>query len=218
MKADGVLIRRPEVVRIYLAILESLLREQPSISQAIRASISLRFLIDGSLNRIAHELGIAIRIPTPDLNNVPIRETIVFACGGYTIGGSEIGPYYAYRKPGLRSPRRPQFDKQVSESPRTHTLLSIKLGAFLQMPCLSIAGVTFTREEITRYVANKCGGAHHHNETNSFDEIEHKITAAGQVLEVNGRGLSAVFLETVGTAWYLLNAPDIQHLRSALEN
>lgn len=213
-----VLVRRAEVVRLHLTILEAQLQEQPSLSQAIRTSMSLRFLLDGALNRVAHELGVKISIPAPDLSNVPINETLAFACGGYTLGGTEFRPYYAYRKPGLNSPYRPQFDRQVRESPPIHSLVDVKLGKFVQLPCLAILGNIFTREGVVRYVANKCGGAHHHDDTGDFDTIEHAITDVGHILELPDQGLSLVFLETVGTAWFLLNSPDVAELRAALDS
>lgn len=216
MIADDVLIRRTEVVRIHLDILEAVLSEQPGESQAIRASISLRFLMDGALNRVANDIGEALRIPSPDLDGVPIDQALVFACGGYTIGGIAFAPYYGYRMPGPASPYRWQFDRQAAASPREHSLVEAKLGTFLQSPCLGILGKLFSRDIVIRYVANKCGGAHHHDDTVRFDAIEHGVTNVGQGLGMNGDGLSAVFLETLGSAYFLLAAPGTSRLREAL--
>ncbi len=69
-----------------------------------------------------------------------------------------------------------------------------------------------------RYVANKCGGAHHHDNAAKFDDIDLRLTRLGHILHLNGEGLSAVFLETLGTAWFLLNAPSVQQLRTILGN
>jgi hypothetical protein len=216
MTADEVLIRRAEIVRIHLAILDALLKEPPSVSQAIRASISLRFLLGGPLNRVAHDKSMTLRVPTPDLSGVPIGEALVFACGGYTLGDNEIAPYYAFRQPVPSSPYQQQFERQARDSPSRHTLVNMKVGTFQQQPCLGIMCTTFTREAVVHYVANKCGGAHHHDDTAAFQAIEHGLTTVGHVLEVDGLGLSVVFLETLGTAWFLLNAPDIVTLRSIL--
>ena len=49
-----------------------------------------------------------------------------------------------------------------------------------------------------------------------FDAIEHGITSVGHGLELGGDGLSAVFLETVGTAYFLLASPDVSSLRAKL--
>jgi len=216
MVAEEVLIRRANVVRIHLDILESLLKEPLSPSQAIRASMSLRFLFDGALNRVAHECAIELSIPAPDLTDVPLDQALIFACGGYTISGNEIAPYYAYRQPGPKSPYRAQYDEQVQRSPAHHTLVDVKLGAFQQLTSLAILGTKFTRGAVVRYVANKCGGAHHHDDTLAFDAIEHGLTNVGHSLEIGENELSAVFLETVGTASLLLNAPDVGILRTNL--
>ncbi|WP_120251439.1 hypothetical protein [Sphingobium sp. YG1] len=214
MIANDVLVRRTEVVRIHLNILEGLLLESPSVSSAIRASISLRFLMEGALSRLAGEMGARLLVPTPNLAGVPLTQALVFACGGYAIAGAAFAPYYAYRKPGENSPHRPQYEREVTASPEVHNFIDIKFGAFQNSICLAILGRTFTRGTVVRYVANKCGGAHHHDDTAGFDEIEHGITNAGHSLELNANGLSAVFMETIGTANFLLTAPDIIKLRS----
>jgi hypothetical protein len=212
--ADDVLIRRNEVVRIHLDILEDILSKPPSISGAIQASISLRFLMDGALSRLAGEKGARLLVPTPDLAGVPLSQALVFACGGYTIAGTAFAPYYAYRRPGENSPHWRQYELEVAASPKIHTLIEVKFGAFQQSTCLAILGKAFTRGAVVRYVANKCGGAHHHDDTASFNEIEHGITNAGHGLELNGNGISAVFLETLGTASLLLSASDVSSLRA----
>ena len=214
MIADDVLVSRTEVVRIHLDILEGLLSESPSVSSAVRASISLRFLMDGSLSRLIGEMGGGLLVPTPDLTGVPITQTLVFACGGYTIAGASFAPYYAYRKPGDNSPYQSQYGREVAASPKAHNFVDLKFGAFQQSICLAILGRTLTRGAVVHYVANKCGGAHHHDDTDGFDEIEHGITNAGRGLELDGNGLSAVFLETIGAASFLLSAPDVVRLRS----
>ena len=216
MVVANVLIERAEVVRIHLDVLNALLGEAPNASQAIRASISLRFLFDGALQQVAHEKGVDLNIPMPDLDGIPLEHALFFSCGGYSVGGYKITPFYAYREPGKHSPHRAQFERQMAASPKTHRLIDAKLRKFTQQPCISIVGKPFTREALVRYVANKCGGAHHHEDTKKFNELEHAITAAGQSLESPDLNLSAVFIETVGTASYLLNAPAIQHLLAEL--
>ena len=219
MIADEVLIRRAEVVRIHLDILEGLLAEPLSESQAIRASLSLRFLFSGVLSRVAHESHTDnLRIPAPDLTGVTIDQALVFACGGYTLGATRIEPYYAYRKPGETSPYRAQFDQQAAASPTVHTLVEVKPGAYQKLPCLALLGSTFSRGSVVQYVANKCGGAHHHDDTSGFDKIEPGLTHVGHGLQVNDDGMSIDFLETLGTAWFLMTAPDVIALRSRLSN
>lgn len=216
MIANDVLIRRAEVVRVHLDILDALLREPLGASQAIRASMSLRFLFDGPLNRAAFEARQPLLVTVPDVAGAPIEQALVFACGGYTIGGNEFSAYYAYRKPGEKSPYRRQFEEQAAASPRILPLAAVKLGSFQQAACLAIMGEVYSRDAVIRYVANKCGGAHHHDDTAKFDAIEHGITSVGHGLELGGDGLSAVFLETLGTAYFLLASPDVSSLRAKL--
>jgi hypothetical protein len=140
-----------------------------------------------------------------------------FACGGYEIGGARVSPHYAYREPGAHSPHRPQFERQVAASPKTHVLSEVKLGRFGQLPCLAFVAEVLSREGTVHYVANKCGGAHHHDDMAKFDAIDRRLTTVGHVLRVNDDGLSVVFLETLETAWFLLNAPTVADLRAALD-
>jgi hypothetical protein len=217
MKADEILIRRSEVVAIHLDLLDAILAESLSVSQAIRASISLRLLFDGSLNRLASELGHALIIPAPDLREVPYDEAMIFACGGYTLADNPIAPYYLYREPGTNSPYRTQFERQVAASPKQYAPQDLRLGQFQAQPCLAMLGRGYSREAIVRYVANKCGGAHHDDDLRKFSEIEHGITQVGHGLEETGSGLSVVFLEVLGTAWFLAAAPDVRALRARLD-
>ncbi|WP_027554630.1 hypothetical protein [Bradyrhizobium sp. Cp5.3] len=210
-----VLIRRDEVVRIHLDRLQELVEApRPDVPHAVQASLSLRFLFDGNLNRVAHGYQHSLMIPAPDTAGVPIREALFFACGGYRLGGRSFLPAYSYREPGLKSPFRTQFEQQVAASPRKHAFRDFKLTKFTALPCLGLLGKVLGREETVRYVANKCGGAHHSDDTNSFDEIEQRLTDVGHALHASG--VSAVFLETLGTAALLMAAPAVQDLRSIL--
>jgi hypothetical protein len=49
-----------------------------------------------------------------------------------------------------------------------------------------------------------------------FDRIDERLTKVGHAVQLNGDGVSAVFLETLGTAWFLLSAPSVIELRAAL--
>jgi hypothetical protein len=150
------------------------------------------------------------------LDGVPLDQAMAAAAGGYVLGGRVFVPYYLYRQPGISSPHRPQYEEQVRRSPKEHALEPVSLGKFKRLPCLALLRQIFSREATVRYVANKCGGAHHDDDTKVFDEIEHGLTNAGHGLQLDGRGISAVFLETLGTAWFLMNAPDIKKLTASL--
>lgn len=217
MIANEVLIRRRDVVRVHLDILEEVLsKREPGVPEAIRASMSLRFLFDNTLGRVASEAASALHIPAPSLDRVPLDQAMAAAAGGYVLGGRAFAPYYLYREPGISSPHRPQYEEQVRRSPKEHALEPVSLGRFKRLPCLALLGRTFTREATVRYVANKCGGAHHDDDPNVFNEIEHGLTNVGHSLQLDGHGVSAVFLETLGTAWFIMTAPDIKELRARL--
>ena len=213
MNAKNPLINREEIVKIHLDLLEEATNEIASAKQAIKASISLRFLFDGNLNHIAQEKCVDLTILAPDLRSVPTNNALLFACGGYVIGKQKIQPYYLYREPGQNSPLRAQFNEERAASPPCHQLTPFKLGKFLKEPCVAFAGQKFDREAIVRFVANKCGGAHHHADTEKFREIEHSMTNIGHVLKFPYGDVSAIFLETLGTAWFLLNSPSVKKLR-----
>jgi len=186
-----VLIRRDEVVRIHLDRLQELVEvSRPGVTHAVQASLSLRFLFDGNLNRVAHAHEHSLVIPAPDTASVPIGQALFFACGGYQLGGRSFLPAYSYREPGLKSPYRRQFEEQIAASPRKHAFSDFKLTKFTALPCLGLLGKVLGREETVRYVANKCGGAHHSDDTNGFDDIEQRLTSIGHALHANG--ISAV--------------------------
>lgn len=215
MQNSDVLIRRVEVVGVHLDALEELI-SGPDMSSALRASLSLRFLFDGALLQVAHQLGQGIAVRAPLLDGVPVGEAILFACGGYKLDAEVVHPHYTYRVPGIQSVHRAQYERQIARSPSAHDYTDLKLSKFLQQPCLGFAGFTVSREETVRYVANKCGGAHHHDNVKKFSELEMRLTQVGHLLRVNGSDLSAVFLETLGTASLLIASNSIIALRNSI--
>ncbi|RLP23990.1 hypothetical protein [Mesorhizobium sp. YM1C-6-2] len=215
-----ILIDRKQVVRIHLDQLERCTKpDAPRAAEAIYASMAMRFLIDdNALGSVAHELGIAINVEVPAFEGVPLDQTILFAAGGYPYAGRLTDTYYAYRDPGLRSPHRLQYEENVKASPKNPPMISVKLTRFLATPCLALAGEIIDRAELIRYVANKCGGAHHHRSRSKFNHIQTRLTDVGHALLLRGDGLSVVFMETIGTAWFLLQSPGVVELRHALAN
>lgn len=213
-----VLIERHRVVAVHLDQLERVTSpDAPSIAEAMYASVALRFLIDdNALGGVAKEHDVAIMVDTPDFGTAPVRQAILFAAGGYPYGGALTRPFYLYREPGLHSPYRPQFEEQVRASPAAPPTASLKLSKFLAAPCLSLNGQVVDRQTLVRYVANKCGGAHYSGSRQRFSDIDNHLTDIGHVLEVRGHKLSAVFLETLGTAWLLLQSGGVIALRKML--
>jgi hypothetical protein len=210
-----VLICRDEIVRIHLDRLQAIV-ETPTrgIAEAVQASIALRVLFDGALNQTGRAHEQQLMIPAPDTTGIPLGHALFFACGGYDIGGVAYVPAYLYREPGLKSQHRAQFEEHMASSPRKHNYRDFKLKAFLKSPCLAFMGKIFTREETVRYVANKCGGAHHSDNTIGFKDFEKHLTTLGRALHLDGT--SAVFLETLGTAALLMSAPTVGKLRAKL--
>lgn len=95
-------------------------------------------------------------------------------------------------------------------------MMMLKHTKFFATPCLGFAGEIVNRATLVRYVANKCGGTHHHSSRTKFDAIENRLTDIGHGLRVRGEDMSVVFMETLGTAWFLLKSPGITALRKAL--
>jgi hypothetical protein len=124
--------------------------------------------------------------------------------------------YYLYRGAGQNSHYRAQFERQLATSPAVPPMVSVKLAKFFETPCLGLMGQVLDRRTLVRYVANKCGGAHYSGSRAKFDDIDNRLTDLGQLLQIEGHGLSAVFLETLGTAWLLLQSPEVVQLRRAL--
>ncbi|MBY4616145.1 hypothetical protein [Rhizobium redzepovicii] len=215
---QDVLIERRQVVRIHLDQLErSIAPSAPREGEAIYASIALRFLMDdNALGAVANEFGIVIEIDVPDFTGTPLTQAIVFAAGGYPYGDHVTEAYYAYRASGPQSPHRRQFEENLKTSPRSPSVKTLKYTKFLATPCLGFAGEIVDRATLIRYVANKCGGAHHHSSRTKFDTIDNRLTDIGHGLRVRGDGMSVVFMETLGTAWFLLQSPGVTALRTAL--
>ncbi|TCR95970.1 hypothetical protein [Rhizobium sp. BK418] len=218
MTETDVLISRAETVRIHLDLLDELL-SRPNVGpgEAIYASLALRFLID-ALPIHARENRLSLLVPAPDLKKVPLDQALFFACGNYNIRGQKVPAHYTFREPGSQSPHRAQFERHMAESPEIFTLIDMKIRNFWQQPCLVVVGNKLNRESSIRYVANKCGGAHYEGDVSRFERIHQLLTSVGHVLRINGDGMSAVFLEVLGSAWFLLNAPAIIDLRRALAN
>lgn len=216
----NILIDRRHVVGIHLDQLErSTAPDTPSIDDAIYASVALRFLMDGNImGSIAHECGIDLEVESPDFSHVPLSQALLFSAGGYPYGGHQIEPYYSYRYSGPASAHRSQFEANRESSPKQPTMKKLKLSKFLATPCLVFACEVIDRATLVRYVANKCGGAHHHASRAKFDAIDNRLTDLGNSLKLNGSGLSVVFMEVLGTAWLLLQSPGVGALRSVISS
>lgn len=212
------LIARSRVVAVHLDELERVTSpDAPAAPEAIYASVALRFLMDANaLVDIARDHGISIQVDTPDFAGAPIEQALAFAAGGYPYGGALTRAFYLYREPGLNSPHRSQYERQRLASPDVAPTTSLKFSKFLKAPCLGLMGKVLDRQTLVRYVANKCGGAHYSGARDKFDDIDNRLTDVGQALQVRDGALSAVFLETLGTAWLLLRSPDVVALREKL--
>lgn len=213
-----VLISQVDAVRVHLDQLErSTNPAAPGADEAIYASVGMRFLLDNNaLGAVAREYGLSIYVDVPDFSGVPIDQALAFFAGGYPFNGHLMPSYYLYREPGLNSMYRRQFEDNVRSSPRHPPTIRLKLNKFLATPCLALTGRTVDRSTLVRYVANRCGGAHHHASRAGFTDIDHRLTDIGSVLKLGGNGISAVFLEILGTSWFLLQSPEVKELRTAL--
>ncbi len=214
------LIDQDTLVCIHLNELEKLVsRNEPSPGDAIHASIVLRVLNDDNLlGKVGQNHDLQILVSAPKLDESWLDQALFFVCGGHRYGNRDIARLCKFREPGSASPHRPQYEDLVANLNGSQERIEMKLGQFWEEPSLSACGTTVSRNRIIRYVANRCGGAHYSNSTDRFEvkKLEPLITEIGMAFHLEGNGLSVVFAEIIGTAWYLITSPSIQVLRERL--
>jgi hypothetical protein len=212
------LLDRETVIRIHLdRLAEIVTKDAPTAADALYASVALRWLADDNpLGRVAREFSLPMNVLVPDLTDVPIEQSLLFVCGGYRLGNRYVQPYYLYRAAGEKSIFRRQYEDQLSRSPIKHTFREVRLGNFWTSPSMAITGNLLDRNCVIRFVANKCGGAHHHEDETRLNQVEKFIATMGESFHLPDDGISMVFSETIGTAWFLINSPDIHVLRLKL--
>jgi hypothetical protein len=213
-----VLIDRTKILQIHLNQLADIAaNSEPNARDAIYASVALRCIFEkGLIGRVAKEHGITISVVSPKLDDIPYQNALVFVCGGYRLGSNYTRPFYLYREPGLKSVYRPQFEREIASSPSEYNYQEVKLRDFLASTSVAIIGRIICREAVFRFVAHKCGGAHYHDSIDGFDDLEKAAANVGKILHTTDSGLSALFSETIGTAWFLTNSPSVQRLRAVL--
>lgn len=212
------LITREALVGLHLDQLSAILSsDHPGPGGAVQASIILRVLMDrGLLGRVGRDHGLVLKVLTPEVKADVIGQSLFFACGGHRCGERLVPPLWVFREPGPKSPHRPQFESLVAESRQDCGTKEVKLGKFWNQPSLGAFGATIDREKVVRFVANRCGGAHHSASEENFEEVEKLISDVGRAFQLDGNGLSIAFSEVLGTAWYLLASPSVRDLRRRL--
>jgi hypothetical protein len=212
------LIDRNLVVRIHLDQINFILSKgKVELIDAIYASIALRCLLERSLiGRVAHENGIVLRVKHPDLSRSPHLGALIFVCGGYALGKNYFKPFYFFRIPGENSPWRSHYEEQLTESEKALQLHETKLQHFEAAPSMVVGNEVISRGDVFKFVANKCGGAHHDSDVERYDKIEKLLLTIGEIVSAPS-GISAVFAETLGTAWFLLNSPSVRALHYKLK-
>ena len=219
-KLNAPLVDRNAVVAVHLRHLaERVKQRRPRADDAIVASVSLRVLFEqGLIGRVAKDNGIDLKIEAPDLSAVPYTQAIIFACGGYEFSDKLFAPFYLYREPGPTSPFRPQFEEQVRNSPTEHRLIELSPHDFERSVSLAFAGKTWSRCDVFKFVAHKCGGAHalHEDDIAKFEEMHRHLANLGKMFSAAEIELSIVFCEVLGTAWFLMKSPAIGALQQRL--
>jgi hypothetical protein len=204
------LVERDAVVAIQLLHLkERITARRPRLFDAILASVSLRVLFEkGLLGGVAKAHGVRMEIDAPDLRSVPYHQALAFSCGNYQLIDGFVPPSYLYREPGSASPHRKQFEDQRKNSPNGFSLRALTCDEFMQSPSVAFCGRVYSRENVVKFVANKCGGAHstHEKEVTKFEDLDRDLTLLGRSLSVGEENLNIVCSEVIGSAWFLLNS------------
>jgi hypothetical protein len=196
---------------------ERISKDYLQLDDAIFTSVSLRILFENSLlGRVAKTKGITLEIITPNLSNIPFKNSIFFACGGYEFLGRRVSPVYLYREPGLTSIHRTQFERDRDSSPKELLLTNRKLQEFEKSVSISIFGREINRGDLFKFVANKGGGVHTASDQDvaKFEDFQKDLKTASEIYAVNG--LNIVCYEVFATAWFLMNSPSVVKLREIL--
>lgn len=144
----------------------------PRHVRSVGSPIVRKWLVDGTLNRLAHEMGVKFELPAYDTSTVfaelPQKPDVnFFLAAGINLGGVPIRSMYASSTPF------------AGVSPiSVETPISLySPGKFLGSKRIFFEGHSFSAEKIITFVANKHGGVHF-NSGRDKDWQEHLERAA----------------------------------------
>ncbi|PPC96084.1 MAG: hypothetical protein CTY32_06885 [Methylotenera sp.] len=127
----------------------------PRHVRSVASAIVRKWLVEGALNKLAHELSVKFELVAygtsavfDALPNAP--EVNFFLAGGVNLNGLPIRSMYASRAPYTGNPPIP-VDTPVEFFPP---------GKYLGSKRIYFEGNSFSAEQIITFVANKAGGVH----------------------------------------------------------
>lgn len=142
-----------------LATLHELLYTRGPLSprhvRSVGSAIVRKWLVEGALNKLAHELSVKFEVVAYDtvavfdaLPNAP--DVHFFLAGGVNLDGTPLRSMFASRSPYTGAPPIPLETSVGTFSP----------GKYLGSKRLYFEGHSFSAEQIITFVANKHGGVH----------------------------------------------------------
>ncbi len=139
-------------------LLELLVRSDPLPPRHVRSvgsAIVRKWLIEGALNQLAHQLGVKFELPAYDTSAVFLAlpqapEVKFYLAGGICLGGIPVRSMYASSAPFSGSLPVPAETEVALYSP----------GKFLGSKRIFFDGHSFSAEQVITFVANKHGGVH----------------------------------------------------------
>lgn len=127
----------------------------PRHVRSVGSAIVRKWLIDGSLNQLAHDIDVRFELPAYDTSLVfkslpHVPEVNCFVAGGIYLGGVPIRSIYTCSASFTGAPPIPLETKMIMYSP----------GQYLGSKRIYFEGNSFNTEQIITFVANKNGGVH----------------------------------------------------------
>lgn len=134
----------------------------PRHVRSVGSSIVRKWLLEGTLNNLSHEIGVKFELPAYDTSSVfselpNVPEIKIYIAGGIYLGGIPVRSMYVSSGPFIGVIPIPVETEIVMYSP----------GEFLGSKRIYFEGHSFSAEQIISFVANKHGGVH-------FDQSRNK--------------------------------------------
>lgn len=128
---------------------------QPRVVRSVASAIVRKWLVDGVLNQLAHQLSVKFELPAYDTSEVFVAiygapEINFFLAGGITLGGIPIRSIYSSRLP---------FSGKAP-IPLETSIILYDPSKYLKSKRIYFEQQHFSAQQIISFVANKHGGVH----------------------------------------------------------
>lgn len=127
----------------------------PRHVRSVGSAIVRKWLLEGVLNKLAHEIGVRFELPAYDTSAVfsalpQVPEVNFYLAGGINLGGITVRSMYASSASFSGAPPIPVETEITMYTP----------GKFLGSKRIFFEGHSFSAEQVITLVANKHGGVH----------------------------------------------------------